>query len=94
MVFAKKEIIIHFGRNPVSGGSPAKDKRRMVITGNIIWDFDISEENWFIDLVVIEASIKNRGATIVVYNARYSVARIGLLMIMALSIHPMWVIDE
>jgi hypothetical protein len=57
-------------------------------------DFDISIMNWFADFVVIAFIIINRGLAIVEYRSRYVAAREGLLIVIALSIHPICVMDE
>jgi hypothetical protein len=42
---ARYDRMIHFGINPVSGGSPAKDSSRRVVLGISSQDFDINEMN-------------------------------------------------
>lgn len=36
LLFRSSEIIAHFGRNPVSGGSPPRDKRMIDVMARII----------------------------------------------------------
>ncbi len=46
------------------------------------------------DFVVIAFIIINRGPVIIEYRSRYIAASEGLLIVKALSIHPICVIDE
>lgn len=36
LFFRSSEIIVHFGRNPVSGGSPPRDRRMMDVMARIM----------------------------------------------------------
>src|SRR5512140_2895508 len=86
--------MIHFGINPVSGGSPASDRRRSAIPGRRSHDFDINDTNCLVDFEVMEFIMINSGAMMIEYRSRYMDARFGLLIVIALIIHPICVIDE
>lgn len=78
----------------MSGGSPASDRSISAILGRSNLDFDIIEINWFVDFEVTEFIIRNSGLIITEYRSRYREASIGLLIVRAPIIHPIWVIDE
>lgn len=51
LFFRSSVIMAHFGRNPVSGGSPPRDKRRRVVIISIVGVlFHMSE----MELIVVE----------------------------------------
>jgi len=46
LVVLKEIITIHFGKNPVSGGKPAKDRRRILNNSSVYFDFNNDVDNW------------------------------------------------
>lgn len=88
LFFTSSWMINHFGKNPVSGGSPPKDsiviKIIMVVRGSLFHVYD-SEV-----VVVVELSIKREKVVIVIgiYRYRFSNIIVGLYVKMDV-IQPM-----
>lgn len=93
MFFVISWIIIHFGINPDSGGSPPIDKRvtriRTAITGILfhVWESD--------RVVVVELAINsvNIVEVMIMYIIKFNSVIVGLYGKTAV-IQPMWAIDE
>jgi hypothetical protein len=73
--------------NPINGGTPLSDRMR-IIRGTDISILLFSEFNVFLYIMI------NVGIIITEYISKYRIENDGLLIIMNLVIHPMWVIDE
>lgn len=87
-------IINHFGRNPVSGGSPAKDRNRSLTTTALILE-DLNSL-FICDAVfrLYAAINRNSGKITKLYIIKYDIEMHGIEIIIGANIHPIWVIDE
>lgn len=61
LLFRSSEIIAHFGRNPVRGGSPPRDKRMMDAMAKIIGVLFHASESELIDVAELIMSVMNIG---------------------------------
>lgn len=61
LFFRSSEMIAHFGRNPVRGGSPPRDKRMMDAMAKIIGVLFHASESELIDVVELIMSVMNIG---------------------------------
>jgi hypothetical protein len=82
------------GINPVSGGKPLKDSRRI---GIIIW-YGLENIRILLELLLLVLFLRCKmmkiGQMISEYKRKYVIVMIGLFTAINLNIHPMWVIDE
>lgn len=85
-------IVIHFGKNPSSGGIPLSDRRRNEIVREVcmmlVLDLLMFVDKKFIYIII------NSGMVIIEYIMRYIIDIAGLFGSINLDIHPMWVMDE
>lgn len=87
-------MIISFGINPVSGGTPARDNIAILII-NVIAMF-VLNRLWSV-LIVFELMfliIKKIGSTTIEYIMKYIMQNTDLLIDSIDVIHPIWPIDE
>lgn len=61
LFFRSSEMIAHFGRNPVRGGSPPRDKRIMDAMAKIIGVLLHASESELIDVAELIMSVMNIG---------------------------------
>lgn len=61
LFFRSSEMIAHFGRNPVRGGSPPRDKRMMDAMAKIIGVLFHASESELIDVAELIMSVMNIG---------------------------------
>lgn len=61
LFFRSSEMIAHFGRNPVRGGSPPRDKRIMDVMAKIIGVLSHASESELIDVAELIMSVVNIG---------------------------------
>lgn len=61
LFFRSSEMIAHFGRNPVRGGSPPRDKRIMDAMAKIIGVLFHASESELIDVAELIMSVMNIG---------------------------------
>lgn len=61
LFFRSSEMIAHFGRNPVRGGSPPRDKRIMDAMAKIIGVLFHASESELIDVAELIMSAMNIG---------------------------------
>lgn len=61
LFFRSSEMIAHFGRNPVRGGSPPRDKRMMDVMAKIIGVLFHASESELIDVAELIMSVMNIG---------------------------------
>lgn len=61
LFFRSSEMIAHFGRNPVRGGSPPRDKRIMDAMAKIIGVLFHASESKLIDVAELIMSVMNIG---------------------------------
>lgn len=61
LFFRSSEMIAHFGRNPVRGGSPPRDKRIMDVKAKIIGVLSHASESELIDVAELIMSVMNIG---------------------------------
>lgn len=61
LFFRSSEMIAHFGRNPVRGGSPPRDKRMMDAMAKIIGVLFHASESELIDVAELIMSMMNIG---------------------------------
>lgn len=61
LFFRSSEMIVHFGRNPVRGGSPPRDKRIMDAMAKIIGVLFHASESELIDVAELIMSVMNIG---------------------------------
>lgn len=84
-------IVISFGKKPIIGGRPPRDRRRIEMY--IIDGFE--DDILFIgEFIIILFRDINIGIIIIEYIIRYMIDINGRCLIVNLYIHPMWVIDE
>lgn len=61
LFFRSSEMIVHFGRNPVRGGSPPRDRRIMDAMAKIIGVLFHASESELIDVAELIMSVMNIG---------------------------------
>lgn len=61
LFFRSSEMIAHFGRNPVRGGSPPRDKRIVDAMAKIIGVLFHASESELIDVAELIMSVMNIG---------------------------------
>lgn len=61
LFFRSSEMIAHFGRNPVRGGSPPRDRRMMDAMAKIIGVLFHASESELIDVAELIMSVMNIG---------------------------------
>lgn len=61
LFFRSSEMVAHFGRNPVRGGSPPRDKRIMDAMAKIIGVLFHASESELIDVAELIMSVMNIG---------------------------------
>lgn len=94
MVSINLIIIINFGINPVSGGTPASDSIRIAMqnTNTILFLNKLCRVLIVFELIVF--IIMKIGNTIIEYIIKYTMQKVYLLIASIDVIHPMWPIDE
>jgi len=87
-------IIISFGRNPVSGGTPARDNIEIdIINTNTVFILNrLCSVLIVFELIIL--IITKIGSTIIEYIIKYVMQKIDLLIASIDVIHPMCPIDE
>lgn len=93
LIGASNLMVIHFGINPIKGGSPPRDIRfRRVVfveeAGN-----RRRMLSWEVEDFLSFVSDRNRGIEIMVYILKYVIVSHGATRI-PLSIHARWAIEE
>lgn len=85
-------MTVHFGKNPMNGGRPPSESR-FVNKINLVVVFPFTDIVWlmneilYILVVIVTAAVKNE------YTVKYTTHKF-LPPIKAISIHPVWLIDE
>jgi hypothetical protein len=88
------EIIIHLGKNPVSGGTPARDRRRILSKGMKKVKFRFEEGNWQVLVRLNFIMARKMGVIIKEYRAKYTRDKDPQLKLRALNAQPRCVIEE
>lgn len=88
------EIIIHFGINPISGGKPPSDRRRVGRIIILLKENDDLSINWCEYIISNWFRYIKIGVIRNEYISKYAIAAIEIYDVLALNIHPIWVIDE
>ena len=87
-------MIINFGRNPVKGGRPAIDSiRKDKVILNTCLNIGFDQRSDIIKQFIL-LKVRNSGIVTIEYIIKYTNDMHGIFIIIALIIHPIWVIDE
>lgn len=87
-------MIINFGRNPVKGGRPDIDNINMdKVILNTCLNIGFDQRSDIIKQFVL-LIVRNSGIVIIEYIIKYTSDMHGIFIVIALIIHPIWVIDE
>lgn len=87
-------MIINFGRNPVKGGRPDIDNINMdKVILNTCLNIGFDQRSDIIKQFVL-LIVRNSGIVIIEYIIKYISDMHGIFIVIALIVHPIWVIDE